>query len=70
MCSTLTISEDEEELTLLVKNINVYLKNERGVKEMKATTWDSNSESEADSAHMCFIVQGNDPLDQNLTLRK
>ena len=34
---------------------------------MKITTWDTESESksEDDSAHMCFVVQGDDPLDVN-----
>ena len=34
---------------------------------MKATTWDSDSESkrEEDSTHICFMVQGDDSLEVN-----
>ena len=32
---------------------------------MKVTTWDSDSESEDDSMHMFFMVQGDDPLKVN-----
>ena len=34
---------------------------------MKARIWDSDSESddEVDSAHICFMVQGDDPLEIN-----
>jgi len=68
--------EDDEELTILMKSMRrMYHKNERRsgpirkskIKAMKITTWDtdSGSESEDDSAHMCFVVQGDDPLDVN-----
>ena len=67
--ATPTTSKDEEELTLLIKNVNMYLKNKRSdlrrkekKKAMKAITWDSDSESKDDSAHMCFMVQGVTPL--------
>ena len=63
--------EDDEELILLVKNMRrMYYKSERRsdprrkgkMKALKATTWDSDSGSESeDSAHMCFMVQGDDP---------
>ena len=51
----------------------MYLKNEKRsdprkkgeMKAMKATSWDSDSESEVDSMHICFMVQGDDPLKVN-----
>ena len=66
--ATITNSKDEEKLTLLIKNINIYLKNGRRSdqrrngkkKAMKSTSWDSDSESEVVSTHMCFMVQGYD----------
>ena len=55
--------DSDEELFMLVKKIgqmfyNQRMKNKR--KAMKATIWDSDSESERedDSAHMWFMVQG------------
>ena len=64
--------EDDEELTLFVENMRrIYHKSQRRSdqkewwqgkkrekKPMKATTWDSDSESESkiDSAHMCCMV--------------
>ena len=32
---------------------------------MKVITWDSKSEYEDDFAHMCFTVQGDNPLEVN-----
>ena len=60
--ATLITSEDKEKLTLLVKNINMYLEKERRSdprrkgkkKAMKVTTWDSNNESEDDSARVSW----------------
>jgi len=72
--TTLTTSEDDEELTLQVKIIkNMYHKSDRRgdprrkgkKKAIKATTWDLGSEFEDDFAHMCFMVQGDDPLEIN-----
>ena len=56
-----------------MKNINMYLKNGRRSdlrrkdkkKALKVTFWDSDSESEVDSTNMCFMVQGDDPLEVN-----
>ena len=71
--ATPTTSEDDEELTLLVKNMNMYIKKERRSdlrrkskkKIMKATTWNSDSESDHNFVHMCFMVQGDDLLEVN-----
>ena len=72
--ATLTTSEDDKELTLLVNNIkSMVYKSERRSdprwkakkKAKKATTWVSDSEFEYGSTHICFMFQGDDLLEVN-----
>ena len=67
--TTSTTSEDQAELTLLVQNINMHLKNGRrsdpkrkgNKKTLKTISWDSDSESEVDSANRYFMSKGMTP---------
>ena len=58
--------EDEDFAKLIMIMGKIFYKGRKGKgKAMKASTWDleSKSKKEDDSAYMCFMVQGDDPLE-------